>query len=62
MECCEALDTGMKEERDSTQFLTCQNGRMLLAHKKMNATYVKTVKVKITEHLDFLRKMISTIS
>ena len=57
---CEALNTGMKEEKDSIiQYLICQNGHMLLAHMKMNATYVKvktvkTVKVKITEHLDFL--------
>jgi len=55
--CYEALDTGMKEDKDSIQYLTCPNGHMLLLHMKMNATfatYVKTVKVKITEHLDFL--------
>jgi len=52
LECCEALDTGMKEDKDSIQYLAFQNGHMLLAH--MNATYVTTVKVKITEHLDFL--------
>ena len=57
MVCYEALDTGMKEDKDSIQYLTCPNGHMLLLHMKMNATfatYVKTVKVKITEHLDFL--------
>jgi len=52
--CCEVLDTGMKEDKDSIQYLTCQKGHMLLAHMKMNDTYVNTVKVKITEHLDFL--------
>jgi len=37
------------------------NRHMLLAQMKMNAIYVKTVKVTTTEHLD-LKKMMSIIS
>ena len=56
MVCCEALDTGMKEDKDSIQYNVPDLPKWahVACTYEDECMYVKTVKVKITEHLDFL--------